>query len=106
MGQPAEPLRRATCSDLEAIPAHRVAEIVRGVLHTFPRPAPRHEEASSNLGAELYGPFRRGRGGPGGWRILDEPELHVPDPTEPDEARVRAEPFDAIELDLRVRWAK
>jgi len=25
----------------------------------------------------LRGPFDRGRGGPGGWRILDEPELHL-----------------------------
>ena len=25
----------------------------------------------------MYGPFDRGRGGPGGWRILDEPELHL-----------------------------
>jgi Uma2 family endonuclease len=29
---------------------------------------------------ELGGPFQRGRGGPGGWRILDEPELHFPNP--------------------------
>ena len=29
------------------------------------------------LGAELTGPFDRGRGGPGGWIILDEPELHL-----------------------------
>jgi Uma2 family endonuclease len=29
------------------------------------------------LGGELYGPFDRGRGGPGGWIILDEPELHL-----------------------------
>jgi hypothetical protein len=29
---------------------------------------------ASKLGAELDGPFDRGRGGPGGWWILDEPE--------------------------------
>ena len=33
--------------------------------------------ASSTLGNELGPPFRRGRGGPGGWWILDEPELHL-----------------------------
>ncbi len=33
--------------------------------------------ASSSLGVELGGPFHRGRGGPGGWWILDEPELHL-----------------------------
>jgi Uma2 family endonuclease len=25
----------------------------------------------------LVGPFQKGRGGPGGWWILDEPELHL-----------------------------
>jgi Uma2 family endonuclease len=30
------------------------------------------------LGGELSGPFHRGtRGGPGGWVLLDEPELHL-----------------------------
>jgi Uma2 family endonuclease len=32
--------------------------------------------AASVLGSELGGPFHRGRGGPGGWWIVDEPELH------------------------------
>jgi len=77
MGDPAEKLtRRATYADLAAVPPHKVAEIIRGVLHTFPRPAPKHARASTALGGELFGPFDRGRGGPGGWRILDEPELH------------------------------
>jgi Uma2 family endonuclease len=48
-----------------------------GELHTSPRPGPRHASASSGLGGALHGPFDRGRGGPGGWRILDEPELHL-----------------------------
>jgi Uma2 family endonuclease len=29
------------------------------------------------LGEELGPPFKRGKGGPGGWIILDEPELHL-----------------------------
>jgi Uma2 family endonuclease len=33
--------------------------------------------AASVLGEELGPPFKRGRGGPGGWIILDEPELHL-----------------------------
>ncbi len=88
MGLPAEKLRRATYADLEAVPPNRVAELVRGTLHVMPRPAPRHANASSALGFELGGPFHRGRGGPGGWWILDEPELHFPDPTEPGEIDV------------------
>jgi hypothetical protein len=82
MGQPAEKLTpRATYADLEAVPPHLVAELVRGTLRTFPRPAPRHAHASSRLGGRLDGPFGLGEGGPGGWWILDEPELHFPDPT-------------------------
>ena len=94
MGQPAEKLpRRATYADLEAVPPGKVAELVRGVLHVMPRPAPRHARASSILGGELYSPFGRGRGGPGGWVILDEPELHFPDATAPSE-------IDAVVPDL------
>lgn len=68
--------RRATYDDLLQVPDHRVAEIVDGDLHVSPRPASRHSLASSRLGLELGVPFDQGRGGPGGWWILDEPELH------------------------------
>ena len=68
---------RATYQDVLDAPAHRVAEIIDGTLHTHPRPAPPHAVASSYLGGELTGPFGKGRGGPGGWWILDEPELHL-----------------------------
>ena len=85
MGLPVEKMRRATYADLEAVPATKVAELIRGVLYVMPRPASRHARASSALGFELGGPFDRGRGGPGGWWILDEPELHFPDPTSPGE---------------------
>jgi len=61
------------------VPPHLVAEILTGKLVTRPRPAPRHTLAGSSLGDELLGPFQKGRGGPGGWWILDEPELHLDD---------------------------
>jgi len=69
--------RPATYQDVLDAPAHRVAEIINGTLRTHPRPAPAHGEASMGLAAELGGPFHRGRGGPGGWRIHFEPELHL-----------------------------
>lgn len=100
----------------EAVPAHLVAEIVGGVLHTNPRPARRHTIAASNLGEELGPPFKRGRGGPGGWVILDEPELHLgtmPDIVVPDLAGWRRERMpDAVGdektppyFDLAPDWA-
>src|SRR5688572_22440862 len=93
MGQPVEKPRRATYADLEAVPPNKVAELVRGILHVFPRPAPKHAWASSRLGVKLGGPFGLGDGGPGGWHILDEPELHFPDPSAPGE-------IDALVPDL------
>ncbi|WP_441289454.1 Uma2 family endonuclease [Sorangium sp. KYC3313] len=88
MGQPAEKQRRANYADLEAVPPNKVAELVGGVLHVMPRPAPRHANASSGLIGEVRGPFQGGRGGPGGWWILNEPELHFPDPAAPGEVDV------------------
>jgi Uma2 family endonuclease len=79
--------KRATYEDLQAVPSSMVAEILGGVLHVNPRPAAPHATASSVLGGELGPPFFHGRGGPGGWVILDEPELHLgadPDVVVPD----------------------
>lgn len=75
MSSPAH--RPATYADLLKVPEHLVAEIIDGELHASPRPSPRHAVTSSVLGAELNPPFQQGRGGPGGWWILDEPELHL-----------------------------
>ncbi len=69
--------RRATYQDVLDAPAHEVAEVVAGTFHTHPRPAARHAWASSRLGGRLDGPFNPGAGGPGGWWIVDEPELHL-----------------------------
>ena len=77
MGQPAA--KPATYEDLFDLPEHVVGEIIGGRLISHPRPAPKHAIAYSALGFELGGPFDRGRGGPGGWWILDEPELHLGD---------------------------
>jgi Uma2 family endonuclease len=77
VSQPRRAGRPATYEDLRQVPDHLVAEILDGELHTTPRPAPRHASASSGIGGLLHGPFDRGRGGPGGWRILFEPELHL-----------------------------
>jgi Uma2 family endonuclease len=79
--------RAATYDDLVALPDHVVAEIVDGELHASPRPSPPHAVAYARLAGMLEPPFDRGRGGPGGWWILCEPELHlgpIPDVLVPD----------------------
>jgi Uma2 family endonuclease len=74
------------------MPDRVVAEIIDGELFTSPRPAPRHAQAQTRLSAALNSPFDLGRGGPGGWRILSEPELHFgPDVLVPDIAGWRRE---------------
>jgi Uma2 family endonuclease len=73
------PTRRATYQDVLDAPENMVAEILRGVLHLQPRPRPRHAVVASSLGFDIGGPFHRGVGGPGGWWIIDEPELHLGD---------------------------
>ena len=69
--------RRATYQDVLDAPAHRVAEIVDGTLHTHPRPAALHARASSVLDRKIGGPFDDDAGGPDGWWIIFEPELHL-----------------------------
>ena len=69
--------REATYEDLEKVPDVYVAEMVDGELHASPRPAPRHALAGIELGDSLVPPYHKGRGGPGGWWIFYEPELHL-----------------------------
>ena len=72
-----KPLKKgATYDDLVRVPEHFVAEMFDGELYASPRPAMPHARAASVLGVELGGPFDLQRNGPGGWLILDEPELH------------------------------
>jgi Uma2 family endonuclease len=89
MVQPAHDAREEQDDLYEAylrVPPHQHADILNGTLYVMSRPSPKHANAASVLGAELSTPFQRGRGGPGGWWILDEPELQlVPkEPVVPD----------------------
>jgi len=71
-----EPARkRAVYEDLFGIPRNMTGEIVNGELVVTPRPSRKHANTASMLTAEIIPPYRSGRGGPGGWIILDEPEI-------------------------------
>ncbi len=106
---PAPVRKGATYDDLLALPPDVVGEIIDGDLLVMPRPRPRHAAAASSLGEELGPPFRRGRGGPGGWIFLDEPELHLgQDVVVPDLAGWRRERMselpDVAFLELAPDW--
>jgi Uma2 family endonuclease len=107
MADPAK--RRATYDDLLAVPDHMVAEIIDGDLVVNPRPAVMHARASSRIGSRIGGPFDDGKGGPGGWIILDEPELHLhADVLVPDLAGWRRERMpvlpDSAAIELAPDW--
>lgn len=67
----------ATYEDLRNLPEDMLGQLIAAELIASPRPALSHVRAASVLGTDIGGPFDRGRGGPGGWWILDEPELHL-----------------------------
>lgn len=91
--------REATYEDILNLPEHLTGEIINGELYTQPRPTPAHARASSALGAKYVPPFDFGDNGPGGWIILDEPELHLgskPHIIVPDLAGWRRERLPAL----------
>lgn len=70
-------VRSATYEDLFGLPEYMVGEVIGGRLVTHRRPPPRQAVAGSALGAVIGEPYDHGRDGPGGWWIIDEPELHL-----------------------------
>jgi hypothetical protein len=100
------PLRRniGLYEALAGLPEGLTGEILDGQIHTQPRPTGRHAHAESVLGMRLGPPYRFGEGGPGGWWILIEPEVHFVRDTEvavPDLAGWRRERLPSIPEDQR-----
>jgi len=92
MSEPAK--KKATYEDLHSVPGNMIGEIINGELVVTPRPAPMHMNVASILGGEIMPPYRFGRGGPGGWIILDETEIMLgEDLLVPDIAGWRKERF-------------
>ena len=90
--------------ELQALPENQVGEIINGSLHANPRPAGPHGRAASVLGMLIGNPFDIGSGGPGGWWIIDEPELHFGEQVlVPDIAGWRHETLPEIPHDHRFR---
>ena len=77
MSEPAK--KRASYEDLYTIPENMIGEIIDGELIATPRPSGEHSNAAFALSAEIGPPYRFGRGGPGGWIILYEPETKFGD---------------------------
>lgn len=77
MSSPANINAPPTYEDILNLPDNVIGEIVDGELYTSPRPSPKHGAATTGIAGQVHGPFQAGRGGPGGWWIIIEPELHL-----------------------------
>ncbi len=73
MNEPAKKI--ATYDDLGSLPDTMVGEIIDGEVIASPRPSRSHGHTASILGGEIVPPYFAGRGGPGGWIIIGEPEI-------------------------------
>lgn len=99
-----------TYADIAALPDNVVGELLNGELFVSPRPAGGHTRAASVLGGKLGGRFDwGGGGGPEGWWIHDEPELHFgPEVLVPDLAGWRRsrmlQPTNAPFVTLAPDW--
>jgi Uma2 family endonuclease len=95
-------IRDASYQNVVDAPELLIAELIDGDMYAWPRPAGPHARVSSALGMDLGTPYDRGRGGPGGWWILFEPELHLGEQVlVPDLAGWRRERMPELPVDHR-----
>ena len=106
--KPSPPSAAELWARLEALPENLKGEIIDGELHVRPRPRFRHARTATFLGRHLGGGFDFDDGGPGGWWILVEPGIELPNapevspdlggwkrermPTPPDDEPIRLVP--------------
>jgi Uma2 family endonuclease len=96
--------KRPTIADLEALPPGVKGEIIEGVLYTMTRPRARHQRIATAVGGRIHDPFDAGRGGPGGWWILVEPGIQLPNTPEiaPDLAGWRRQRMPELPEDTSI----
>ena len=97
MAEPAARIK-ATYEDLYTIPENMTGEIIDGEMSVTPRPSARHIYSGTRFGSVLVAGYDFGSGGPGGWIILDEPEISFgEDILVPDLAGWKKERFSVSE---------
>jgi Uma2 family endonuclease len=95
-----------TLADLDALPPGIVGEIIEGVLYTMTKPRMRHQRTTRMIGGRVGEPFDNGLGGPGGWWIVTEPGIELPNNTKeisPDVAGWRRERMPEMPVDEPIR---
>jgi len=99
-------MKAPTLADLDALPPGVVGEIIEGVLYTMTKPRMRHQRTGLEIGSSLLGPFDHGHHGPGGWWIVTEPGIELPNETKeisPDVAGWRRERMPEMPVDEPIR---
>ncbi len=96
MANPA--LKVPTYDDILALGEGVHAEILAGELRVHAAPSWQHGDAAMALAGDLDAPFRRGRGGPGGWWLLPETDLVMctGDCVRPDFTGIRREKMPVL----------
>jgi Uma2 family endonuclease len=94
-----------TLADLDALPPGVVGEIIEGVLYTMTKPRMRHQRTMRMISGRVGEPFDNERGGPGGWWIVPEPGIELPNTPEitPDVAGWRRERMPEMPFDEPIR---
>jgi Uma2 family endonuclease len=54
-----------------------ITEVIDGKLYASPQPAQQHAKVASRIGMIIGSAYDLGEGGPGGWWVVDKPELHL-----------------------------
>lgn len=101
-----DPARKVpTLADIEALPPGIRGEIIEGVLYTVTWPRGPHQRTARLVGSHVGGPFDDGKDGPGGWWILPEPGIELPDTPEiaSDLAGWRRERLPELPSDAPIR---
>jgi Uma2 family endonuclease len=94
-----------TLADLDALPPGIVGEIIEGVLYTMTKPRAKHQRTARKISGGVGDPFDDGRGGPGGWWIIPEPGIELPNTPEisPDVGGWRKERMPELPGDEPIR---
>jgi Uma2 family endonuclease len=98
-------IKPPTLEELDALPPGFVGEIIEGVLYTMTKPRMRHQRTTRKISGGVGEPFDDGRDGPGGWWIIPEPGIELPNTPEisPDVAGWRRDRMPEMPVDEPIR---
>jgi len=104
--KPVSTTKPATLAELDALPPSIAGEIIEGVLYTMTKPRARHQRTALKIASSVGASFDDGVGGPGGWWVIAEPGIELPNNTPeivPDVAGWQRHRMPELPLDEPIR---